>query len=216
MSQLFLDVETTGLPLDRRKPYTTRGNWPQIVQIAYAIVEDGERRPKCIKTALVRATRPISAAAERVHGISEEMCVQKGFYPKVLYTSLLKEVRDAGVVEIVAHNAEFDVNVLCNNLYEVCGMKSAARELYEMRRMCTMQHLTPIMNLPRRKYPKLIEAAHYFGIDTSKYSLHSAADDVKVLLKIHRRLSRASDSESASADGLKGSKSETKRHAGPT
>lgn len=203
MSILFIDVETTGLPGTSAAAYQMRNNWPQVQQLAYII--SNPRRGSggvTVKKALLKISQDVSEGAQRTHGISREMCNEKGVSPKALYKQLMSEIKSEGVQHIVAHNIQFDVKVICNNMYELCRMKDEAWKLSRIPTVCTMKFLTPHMKLPMRvpfrvptkrkqyKFPKLSEAAKFLNVDVSRYKLHDASSDVQILYKVFKRINK--------------------------
>ena len=109
---LFIDTETTGLPLVRDvKAVDKKGIWPDIVSIAWVIsTETGEMCKKVYS--VVKPGWNIPADSIRIHGITMEYAMEHG---RPLADVLAELRADLAVVDtVVAHNLEFDKNVIFN------------------------------------------------------------------------------------------------------
>lgn len=109
---LFFDTETTGLP-KRRNQGALEGpmNWPDLVEIGWMIydAETGER----LRTdqGVVRPDGwTIGEEVARIHGISQEKAMKEGEPLATVLGRFMDDVR--GCYLIVAHNLEFDRNVV--------------------------------------------------------------------------------------------------------
>ena len=110
MRLLFLDTETTGLPIRRSSPLEERGVWPDIVSIAWALYENGVLCKK--EYSVIQPDGwTIPADSIRIHGITMELARQGRSLGEML--GLLAE--DLATVDtVVAHNLEFDKNIVFN------------------------------------------------------------------------------------------------------
>lgn len=99
---LLLDTETTGIEPDSR-----------MVQLAYKIRETGEVVNEYFKPPI-----EISIGSMAVHHITEEMVEDKpAFDDSPHKQKLIERLNDGGI--LVAHNAQFDINILNNEGVEV-------------------------------------------------------------------------------------------------
>src|SRR5690554_4092988 len=152
MTQYYLifDIETTGFPEDWDAPVEDFENWPGILEIAWQLYND---RSNLIneKSYLIRPDGyEISDEIENLTGISSEVANEKGI-------SILTALQEFSSVLLkfnpilVAHNCDFDINViqahLINNNFSV--------SLFNYSQICTMKESTSFCDLPNQKYPKL-------------------------------------------------------------
>lgn len=143
----------------------------------------------------------ISPGAMRVHNIREEFLAEHGMAPRPILLEFLEAVKKSNV--IVAHNIGFDRDVIvaaCTRYGINCDPLSL-----HPNPLCTMLATMPILKLPfpapkmstKRKYngkkehkfPKLIEAMRYYGIDVDG-NMHDARTDVKATAMLHTTMQR--------------------------
>ena len=191
MGTVFFDVETTGLPKVWNAPYTCRDNWPRVIQLCFIVDSPEERQ---VYSSLCKTTAEIEPGATAAHGIDKQKLEKKGRDLLDVLRFFYSKCKNADL--IVAHNAAFDVKTICNNMHEL-GMVEEAAAIYAINRFCTMVHMTPVMKLQfkRRstknyKFPKLSEVATYFKIDISRYNLHDAKSDTRILYTIFQRIAK--------------------------
>jgi len=155
MKFIFLDTETTGL-LDEDR----------LIQIAWYCEESG------FVNELFKPPLPIKYGAMGVHHITEEDVIQKSSFIGSQTIGKLKELLSDHI--IVAHNAEFDVNMLrkegivINDF--ICTKKLARR------------HINAESN-------SLQTLRYQLNLDTDKETVaHSAKGDVVVLVKLFNHI----------------------------
>ena len=97
-------------------------------------------------------TIPLSAT--KIHNISTEEAIIKGEPIKLVACQLYKDIEKYKVTHFVAHNAYFDFNVVCSELYRL-RMHNMISKLFAMERYCTMINGRKILKLS--KNPRLSE-----------------------------------------------------------
>ena len=158
---VVLDVETTGLRLWRND---------RIIEIG-AVVVISDQIGEEFHT-LIDPDKPITKAAQEVHGITREMLAGQ---PKVEEALTLFQ-RFIGNNTLVAHNADFDIGFLG---YEYSRIGQGLRN----RHICTLK-------LSRKLYPYLPDykletvAKHILGIELDKKRIHRALDDARLTARI--------------------------------
>jgi DNA polymerase III epsilon subunit-like protein len=176
---LFLDTETTGLPLSWDAPASAVSNWPRLVQLAWELHDPGGR-PLGAESHLVRPGGfSIPLTAEKIHGISTERAAREG--------RGLDEVLDAfaaaieGARAVVSHNLRFDRNVVEAELH-----RRGRRSPFEGKTLvCTMLSSTEFCRLPGKrgfKWPTLAEL-HLALFGNALREAHDAAVDVSTCSK---------------------------------
>ena len=106
---LFLDTETTGLPLN---PYETAekiSNWPNIVSISW-LVFDIEEKIIEEKYYIIKQKEKIPEDSIQIHGITDEISQVKGEDIDVVLSNLSNAAKNSKI--IIAHNIDFDLPVI--------------------------------------------------------------------------------------------------------
>ena len=193
MTTLFFDTETTGLPIDRRISALQNGvNWPQLVSISWSIWTDG----KCVKR-VSHIIKPrgwvIPVGATAIHGISHEEAQMNG----IPLLDALMEFKQ-GIIQsnrIVAHNMEFDKNVIFHAF--AWHLKKDPRRFWrEEAEFCSMTVAKDELKIPFTnanknkngdlyKMPGLDEVFRATFNEPVPPKAHSSDRDVEVLEKIY-------------------------------
>jgi|LauGreDrversion4_2_1035121.scaffolds.fasta_scaffold457622_2 DNA polymerase III epsilon subunit-like protein len=184
---IFLDTETTGLPKDSSKSaIDISDNWPDIVSICWIIYNGRDRERK-----EVHIIRPdgfiIPHESIKIHGISQVMAERDGKSLKDVLMSFLYDVRDAHLV--IAHNMEFDRNVLFHSFKWRLGINPIEFWPFEAE-FCSMKESIDELCIPSKKKgakgyknPSLMELYINQFSDLFK-GAHTADGDVEALIEI--------------------------------
>lgn len=208
---LFIDTETTGLPemlnFNNFHPYNKTKYYDccRIVSIACAVYEMcvGETEynqiyvndvPYKIDTNLVSPMKHIKTLNfiikpdkfkihnSNFHGITEHKAEKFG----VKLIDAVREIMSYSIdcKLLIAHNVQFDQNVLASELYR-SGNKKELEWLLQMDTFCTSIGGSRITKIPFRgreyKYPKLSEL-YYFLFGKNPIIQHDALGDVETLV----------------------------------
>lgn len=191
---LIFDLETTGLP-DRRGVYglkspdyrdTKRYDGCRVVQVSYMLC-DAELKPEEVEDAIIQVDVPIPNAD--IHGITDEICRTQGVPLATFLDSFLPVARRAKL--LVAHNAEFDVNVFKSELLRQ-GFGDVVEEMERKTVVCTMQMTRAFVGIRNQRFndfkpPRLGELyKHVFGREMEMW--HHARHDVENLHRVLQRL----------------------------
>ena len=175
MKYLFIDTETTGLPLDDSFSIDTINNWPRLVSVAYILCDDCK-----IVRENYSIIKPngfiIPPESTKVHGITSAEAISKG---RVL-SEVLDEIK--GVINecdyIVGHNIIFDINVLNAEFYRYNMTLPVSLKPY----YCTMQLAKGYCGLSNTKYPTLEELYTILKGDTIS-NAHNAQTDAQASME---------------------------------
>ncbi|MFH1800301.1 MAG: 3'-5' exonuclease [Candidatus Omnitrophota bacterium] len=211
---LFFDTETTGLPKSWKAPVSDLGNWPHIVQIAWALFDEDGTQLELHDHMIQPEGFVIPESATAIHGISTERALKEG-RPAA---EVLREFSGAipGVACLVAHNLDFDEKMVRVELLRR-GMPDGLRTI---KKICTMKSSTKFCKIPRsygpntnqskqsgdwgrpnyhpgkemkslggNKWPKLSEL-HVKLFDVDFEDQHNAASDVLCCVKCFFELRR--------------------------
>lgn len=178
MNLLFFDTETTGL-WDKRLPCGHEGQ-PRIVQIA-AILADAASREEIMRIDLiVLRDQPIPEASSKVHGTTTEVSQAIGLTEGPVLDVFCDMVAVADL--LVAHNIEFDVNVV-NNAARLLSGNPKIDVFAGKKQFCTMLAAVPVCKFPNQNgyrgyaWPKLERAIpHLLGREPT--AAHRAVGDV--------------------------------------
>lgn len=189
MNALIFDTETNGTPLNYKAPMSDVNNWPRIAQLGWQkrdvledvilkehqamIFPDGWTIPTVEELTSVNAKDP--HFFER-NGMSTQRCKDEGQPIAEQLQLLIEQMNDCQL--LVAHNIEFDVNVVGAEMIRLD--MSAERKLV---RICTMKSSTYYCKLPggfrgQPKWPRL-EELHRILFKKDFDGAHDALSDVR-------------------------------------
>lgn len=179
MRVVYFDTETTGLPKTRESATRGPDNWPHLVSIAWIIDDDGE------KTETYHVIKPkwtIPADSTAIHGITQEHATQHGSDVK----TVMQEFIGLNADVLVAHNMDFDFNVILNAILWDSGIPYPKIP----KLVCTMEAGRNICRIPvnysksKFKVPKLVELYEFTFGKRPEAQLHNSLNDTRVLVEI--------------------------------
>jgi DNA polymerase-3 subunit epsilon len=170
---IFLDVETTGLPVQWNKPYDAVGNWPSAIQVAWIVYTRDGKEVKKQNHYVNDEHLEISNAAKKVHGITRRILEKNGVSRKKIFASLARDLERYRPL-VVGHFIELDYHVLGA---DACR-ESVGHTLATFPAFCTMLATTHMVANPTKKYLKLRELyTLLFNMQMS--SRHNALEDAR-------------------------------------
>ena len=178
---LFFDTETTGVPKDYRAPAI---EWPRMVQLAWLM--HNEKREVIDSGNLIIKPEgfKIPKAAADIHGITDEIALEKGTDLKEVLI-VFKERLDTAKY-IIGHNVSFDRKILRGELIR----NKIEYDSSEKIKLCTMMLSTKYCAIPNRsgfKWPKLQELHEkLFGEEFE--GAHDASADIKATARCFWKL----------------------------
>ncbi|MDS4071778.1 MAG: 3'-5' exonuclease [Defluviicoccus sp.] len=185
---LFFDTETTGIPRSHDAPASDVANWPRLVQIAWAVTDEGGNELRSQAFIIRPDGFEIPASATRVHGITTDTAHRLGIDIGRALTAFAKDLSAAEV--LVAHNVQFDERVVGAEFFRLGRKKNPlqSKTLY-----CTMRSSTDFCRLPGGprgyKWPTL-EQLHRALFGVAFESAHNAIADVRACAKCFFELKR--------------------------
>ena len=166
MSEIFLDIETTGLSFqDKHK----------IVEIA--CVETKDLIPtKKVFHSLINPQRNVPEEAFKIHGFSTQLLSKQKTF-EIIADEFLNFIKEK---KLIIHNAPFDVGFLNHELKAL--KKSEIKK----------ENVIDTLELARAKYPgssnSLDALCKKFNIDLSKRTKHNALLDCELLREVYINL----------------------------
>ncbi|WP_113652311.1 DNA polymerase III subunit alpha [Pedobacter namyangjuensis] len=179
---LIFDTETTGLPRNFNAPITDTDNWPRCIQIAWQLHDEMgnliEHQDYLVKPEGFN----IPYDAERIHGISTELAMEKGEALANVVEKFNNALSKAKFV--VGQNIGFDLNIMGCEFHRL-GVESPMASM-PILDTCT-EVTADLVKIPggrggRFKLPNLTELHQYlFGVPFAE--AHNATADVEATTK---------------------------------
>ena len=171
---LVIDCETTGLPKDRNAPIRNVDNWPRVIQIAWAIYDEMQKAEETAAFIISPSGFIIPDDVQYIHNITTERAISEGRDLAETLTDLASAA--AGSKVLIAHNLDFDVNVISAE-YLRMGLEPP---FGGKKRICTMRQSVDFCRIAGKrgfKWPKLSQLHQkLFGSDFDE--AHDAGADV--------------------------------------
>lgn len=113
---IFFDTETTGLPKNRNIcPLSQKDNWPDLVSISYKVYNFDGNNKSLIKK-IDKIIKPngwnIPLESVKFHKITQQIAEENGNELSNVIKEFIEDIKDTYL--IIAHNLEFDKNVIIN------------------------------------------------------------------------------------------------------
>jgi DNA polymerase III epsilon subunit-like protein len=147
MAYLVFDTETTGLPLERSRmsgmrffdyKQTIKFDTSRIVSIAWIVLDDDFVEVSKYYQ-IIRPTFEIPQSSINIHGISQLKALEEGVEFEDMVKSLSDTLDEYPLIKvIIAHNIEFDINVLKSELFRN-NHEDLIERLSTIKELCTMQ-----------------------------------------------------------------------------
>lgn len=186
---IIIDTETNGLPdkFDTPFPYL---NYPEIVQISWAVFDIYDRLIKVQNFIVKPDGYKISTASTKIHGIHHIQAQIGGVH---FHTAISELYKDISICElIVGHNLEFDIKVIEAHCYKYylkekdwiySNQEGFFHEFKKLEKFCTMKNSETILKDQNfSKWLKLGELYEFLFNDTIS-GLHSSLKDIWVTYK---------------------------------
>lgn len=146
MKYLFLDTETNGLPKNVSVSHVNVDNWPRLVSIAWAIVDDDKKIYEFEKRVVKPIGFKIIKESTDVHGITTEYAEENGIHIVSVLTDFMTALSQCDAV--AGHNVRFDRKVVAAELYRNFEDKRYDEILYGTRYRDTMHVSRELLKIP--------------------------------------------------------------------
>ena len=180
---LIIDTETSGLPDSKNMRWGEYPNYKdlkkyddaRIVQLSF-ILTDKHYNSIDLQDYVIRR-EGFNITNSEFHGITDEIS-DDGTEFDVAFESFYQALMK--VTHIIAHNVEFDINVIRSELFRR-GKKEIIKELDKKILMCTMKHCKNIVKIVntygKYKFPSLKEI-YKFSFEKEIENAHNSKYDV--------------------------------------
>ena len=169
---LIFDTETTGLPKRDNAPISEVDNWPRVVQLAWQLHDETGELLEHHNLMIRPDGFEIPYSAEKVHGISTAMALQKGLPLR----SVLERFNDALIKAqyLIGHNIRFDINALGAEFIR----GSFQTGFMDKMQICTMESTTEHLKLPGGRGSW---AAFWMMPEESKYGIWPNSGELDIM-----------------------------------
>ena len=210
---IIFDTETTGLPKSRQSLVTDTEEWPHIVQFSYIIYDLTTNQIEVVSDHIIKLEEDIDIPEEssKIHGITKKISDEKGVSIKEVIDRFIVDLSDCEL--LIAHNLEFDLNVLIVELIRMNRYaellednvsidlnNSAYEKITNIKKYCTMKETEKKCNIKAvsqtgkeyTKYPTLGEL-HYYLFKSYPKNLHNSLNDILICLRCFYMLQKKED-----------------------
>ncbi|AKD03933.1 3'-5' exonuclease [Pontibacter korlensis] len=168
---LFIDTETTGIPLDWNAPYSDAQNWPYAVQIAWVLYTKDGKELKSENHYIFEPELKVSEASGRIHGLTREFLQANGKRRNQVLSILSNDLEQYKPL-VVGHFMQLDYHMLGVGFHRA----SMPNPLPELSTFCTMnasanfflgphQRFLRLGELYERLFHKSLEQQHDAAVD---------------------------------------------------
>lgn len=196
--RMYFDTETTGVFSSWQRDFHNYKRFPAIMSYAHVLTDDDwnvlEEFHSLVKIADDVEVHP---KAQEVHGISREICMEKGINLSLVLTHFFKGISRSRMV--IGFNTSFDLGLM-----EISKYRAKAEENFDCGQMelpqvvDLMKYAEPICAIPATekmratgrhgfKPPRLSEALKII-CDYEHVGAHDALADVKGCVMLHKKL----------------------------
>ena len=185
MKILFLDTETSGLPIWGEP--SDDPNQPHVVEIAADLIDFDTREVIASLDCLVNNGIEMPADVLAIHGITTAMCEAEGISPVPAHERFTELVTQADL--IVGHQISFDVRMMRIHSARVTGEKWEN----QVPTFCTMKEShAHVKTLPRKpdgwKWPPSLADTHMHLLGEEFVEAHRARPDCDAARRIYFHL----------------------------
>lgn len=149
---LFVDTETSGIPRDWGKPYSTPNNWPHIAQLAWVIYTRDGQEIKAENHYVQPSDYDIEPASGHVHGLTTPFLREHG-QPRHEVMQRLHADLELYQPLVVAHFMQLDYHMMGVGFYRA-GLDNP---LLDLPTFCTMVTTERFMQPAQQRFLRLGE-----------------------------------------------------------
>ena len=168
---LFVDTETSGLPVDWRRPYSAAGNWPHIAQLAWAVYTPDGQLVKTENHYLRVPAAVMSPVSVGIHGLTPEFLQAHGQEAPTIMQLFHDDLRHYRPL-VVGHFMKLDFHMVGAEFYRA-GLPNLLDELPTFCTMTvtarfvrhTLQRYLPLGELYQRLFDRPLLHQHDAAVD---------------------------------------------------
>jgi DNA polymerase III epsilon subunit-like protein len=198
MHYLFFDLETSGLITKRGGKWFQLKYMPRIVSVCWTLTDENNEVIDHSYYIIKPIGFEIPQESINVHGITREIAMRDGilFNRMILKLKRLISKYNKNNLTLVAHNMDFDFNVLKSELLRI-QYQTFIKKIDEFKRICTKEDTIEYCKCEpfkwgKWKWPRL-EELHQKCFNKPVENAHCAEDDVNALRACFFHLKDAND-----------------------
>ncbi|GHA70849.1 3'-5' exonuclease [Pontibacter akesuensis] len=149
---IFIDTETTGIPLDWKAPYSDGRSWPYSVQIAWLLYTKEGKELKSEDHYIYEPDIEVSAESFKIHGITKEFLQENGKDRKAVLSLLAQDLEKYKPL-VVGHFMQLDYHMLGVGFHRA----NLPNPLPQLTTFCTMDVTAGFLLPPRKNFLRLGE-----------------------------------------------------------
>ena len=182
---MVIDTETTGLPPRNEDPINYK-KWRdcRIVQFAYRLYNVNDSNEHILTANDCVIIKPdgflIPQFSAKIHSITTEIANKEGITIHQMFKKIQRVITDNSIDVLVAHNMDFDNNVVLSEMYRY-EMHQLAEKWSAINKLCTMKEYSD----PNKKWSKLSELYKEIFNKEPDIPLHSADNDAQLCAEIY-------------------------------
>ncbi|WP_201980664.1 3'-5' exonuclease [Hymenobacter rubidus] len=168
---LFVDTETSGIPRDWNKPYSSRNNWPHIAQLAWVVCTPDGREVKVENHYIQPNDYDMDPEAGSVHGLTLDFLRENGESRHAVMQLLHRDLLRYKPL-VVAHFMQLDFHMVGVGFHRA----GLTNPMLGLPVFCTMRATGPLLrhstqgflrlgDLYQRLFHKTLENAHDALVD---------------------------------------------------
>ncbi len=188
---IVIDTETTGLPKRVNGKFTCPKNnisdydTARVIEIGY-IIFDRSHNNIFQRSLLINNGIDIPEASTKIHGITREMIEKDGIATDIAFDILSKDLLRFSPETIIAHNIDFDYNVILSECYR--GNYLQLVDIFQkMKQICTMR----LGTIPPAKYISLKNLCDILKVVYK--NAHRAFDDAIMCFECFQKIIKSNN-----------------------
>lgn len=176
---LFIDIEASGLPKRWDVPFSTEGNWPSAIQVAWVVFNKDGQQIKEEDLYVKDNSIALCDKARRIHRLTHEFLQLNGQSREEVLSRLQNDLQTYQPV-LVGHFLELDFYVLSAD-YRRLGKDNP---MLNYPFVCTMLATKHLVQNPGKKYLRL-EELYEILFNSSLANQHNALADAVATAKCY-------------------------------
>jgi len=191
MNELFIDIETSGLPTYENSGlphYKNLNKYENCRILEICMILFSNKKLNTFYHKIIKVDFTIENS--EIHGINNNISNEKGVLINDIYNDILNFLEISDI--IIAHNITFDLSCIFSELYRIDSSINILQIIKSKVFICTMMSSINICKIQTPlckefKYPKLDELYNFF-FKTERKNQHTAKSDTVDLIKCYNEM----------------------------
>jgi len=191
MNELFIDIETSGLPYYENGElahYKNLNKYENCRMLEICMILFCNKKLDTLYHKIIKVDFTIDNS--NIHGITNDISSTKGVLINDIFNDILKFLDKCDIV--IAHNITFDLSCIFSELYRIDNTLDILKIIKSKLFICTMMSSINLCKIQSTftteyKYPKLDELYRFF-FNSERKNTHTAKSDTVDLVKCYNEL----------------------------